>query len=169
MSRVNDIKKQFDPYLSGMNGSPLKSYIIDRVIGQIAWYDKKSIEKQKLFTMLSIMAIMLNAVIPVMVLLSDECLLVKVLIAGLSSAAGAISSIITLCSYKDLWVHYRSNCEMLQSILYRFFLRVGEFKQIANDEAVLKDTLVIACENYFTKEFQTWVSIADEDPLNGAK
>ena len=36
MSRVNDIKKQFDPYLSGMNGSPLKSYIIDRVIGQIA-------------------------------------------------------------------------------------------------------------------------------------
>lgn len=152
-----------------MNGSPLKSYIIDRVIGQIAWYDKKSIEKQKLFTMLSIMAIMLNAVIPVMVLLSDECLLVKVLIAGLSSAAGAISSIITLCSYKDLWVHYRSNCEMLQSILYRFFLRVGEFKQITNDEAVLKDTLVIACENYFTKEFQTRVSIADEDPLNGAK
>ena len=167
MKYTNDIRKQFDSYLSEMNDSHLKSYIVERVIGQIVWYDQKSIEKQRLFMRLSITAIVLNAIIPVMVLLSDECVLVKVLIAGLSSTVGVINSIVALCGYKDLWIHYRSNCELLQSVLHRFFLRAGEFRQVADDETVLKDILATTCEQYFSKEFQTWASVANKDQPNG--
>lgn len=163
MKNSNDIKKQFDSYLDVMVDSSLKTYIVERVLDQIAWYDKKSAEKQAYFKTLSIVAIILNAIIPVMVLLSDNCVFVKLLIAGLSSSAGVISAIVGLCGYKELWIHYRSNCELLKSTLHRFFLRAGEFRQFADDEFALKDALVASCEQYFTKEFQTWVTVTSEE------
>lgn len=170
MKSTNDINKQFDSYLNLMVDSPLKTYIVERVLGQIAWYDKKSADKQARFKSLSIVAIVLNAIIPVMVLLSDDCVFIKILIAGLSSSAGAISAIVVLCGYKELWIHYRSNCELLVSTLHRFFLRVGEFYQFADDESALKDALVANCEKYFTKEFQTWATVTNaERPVASLK
>lgn len=155
-----DNHKQYQAYLDEMPDSTLKAYIIKRVIGQIEWYDQKSVEKQNLYKRFAIWAIILNAVIPVSVLLSDYGLFFKLLVTALSSVAGVCNAINSLCGYKDLWIQYRSNCELLKSVLHRFFLRAGEFHELANDEQQLLDALVVACEDYITKEFQSWVVVA---------
>ena len=162
MEKTNDyIVKQFKPYLDEMENSSLKTYIEERVIDQIVWYDQKSAEKQTYFKRLTVANIILNAVIPIIVLFSKYGVFFKVLVTGLSSAAGAIGAIVSLCGYKDLWIQYRSNCELLKSTLHRFFLKAGEFRHIANDQSALMDALVVSCEEYFTKEFQTWVVVTN--------
>lgn len=154
---VNNVV-QYQPYLDKMPDSSLKDYIVTRVINQIDWYDRKSINKQKMYKRLSIISIILNGIVPVAVLLSDFGIIVKLIIASLSSAAGIINAVVVLCNYKDLWVQYRLNCETLKSILYRFFLRTGEFENLTIDNSVLNNKLVSSCEELMTKEFQTWVS-----------
>lgn len=164
MEKSNDyIRKQFKLYLDEMENSPLKTYIEERIIDQIVWYDQKSSEKQTRFKQLTVANIILNAIIPIVVLLSDYGVFVKLLVTGLSSSAGAINAIVALCGYKDLWIQYRSNCELLKSTLHRFFLKSGEFRHIADDESALMDALVVSCEEYFTKEFQTWVVVTNGD------
>jgi len=160
MENSNDyITKQFNQYLDNMESSPLKTYIVERVIEQIAWYDQKSQKKQTSFKRFTVANIILNAIIPIVVLFSDYGVFVKALVTGLSSSAAAINAIVALCGYKDLWIQYRSNCELLKSILHRFFLKSGEFRHIAEDQSALMDALVVNCEEYFTKEFQTWVVV----------
>lgn len=154
---------QFKPYLNEMENSPLKTYIEKRVLDQIIWYDQKSVEKQTRFKKLTIVNIILNAIIPIVVLFSDYGILVKALVTGLSSSAGAINAIVALCEFKDLWIQYRSNCELLKSTLHRFFLKSGEFRHIADDQSALMDALVASCEEYFTKEFQSWVVVTNGD------
>lgn len=156
------ISKQYAPYLEKMPDSSLKSYVSGRVIEQIQWYDKKSAHCQKLFKRMAFASIILNACIPIAVLASDYCALLKFVVIGLSSAAGAINAISTLYQYKELWVEYRTNCELLKSILHRFFLHAGEFHN-ASDEQEMLDTLVISCEEYLTKEFQTWSVVVKGD------
>lgn len=164
MGKSNDyIIKQFEPYLDEMENSPLKTYIEKRVLDQIIWYDQKSVEKQTRFKKLTIVNIILNAIIPIVVLFSDYSILVKALVTGLSSSAGAINAIVALCEFKDLWIQYRSNCELLKSTLHRFFLKSGEFRHIADDQSALMDALVASCEEYFTKEFQSWVVVTNGD------
>lgn len=170
MGKSNDyIIKQFKPYLDEMENSPLKTYIEERVIDQIVWYDQKSAEKQTRFKQLTGANIILNAIIPIVVLLSDYGVFVKLLVTGLSSSAGAINAIVALCGYKDLWIQYRSNCELLKSTLHRFFLKAGEFRHIADDQSALMDALVVSCEEYFTKEFQTWVVVTNGDRQTATK
>ena len=154
---------QFKAYLDEMGNSPLKTYIEKRVLDQIIWYDQKSVEKQTRFKKLTIVNIILNAIIPIVVLFSDYGILVKALVTGLSSSAGAINAIVALCGFKDLWIQYRSNCELLKSTLHRFFLKSGEFRHIADDQSALMDALVASCEEYFTKEFQSWVVVTNGD------
>ena len=164
MGKSNDyIIKQFEPYLDEMENSPLKTYIEKRVLDQIIWYDQKSVEKQTRFKKLTIVNIILNAIIPLVVLFSDYGILIKALVTGLSSSAGAINAIVALCEFKDLWIQYRSNCELLKSTLHRFFLKSGEFRHIADDQSALMDALVASCEEYFTKEFQSWVVVTNGD------
>lgn len=170
MGKSNDyIIKQFQPYLDAMENSPLKTYIEERVIDQIIWYNQKSKKAQTRFKQLTVASIILNAIIPIFVLLSDYSIFFKLLVAGLSSSAGAINAIVALCGYKDLWIRYRSSCELLKSTLYRFFLKTGEFRHSADDQSALMETLAVSCEEYFTKEFQTWVVVTNGDRQSTTK
>ena len=105
-----------------------------------------------------IASIILSALIPVITLFSDSAcpLIAKVLITAISSTITAISAIISLCHFQELWIQYRSNCEILQSVLHRFFTKSGEFHNCSDEKAL--DLLVMTCEEYLTQEFQTWVA-----------
>lgn len=157
---IPEIIKQFLPYLERMPDGPTKIYIQNRVIPQIDWYNGKSIVKQRRFKLLSVVTILLNALIPVATLLTEYEIAIRILIASISSAAVAINAILALCSYKELWVQYRSSCELLKSILYRFFNRSGEFHPIADQPDQCAQLLITLCEEHFTKEFQSWSSTA---------
>lgn len=156
---VYDIKDDFMYYLDSMENGNLKAYIEKRVIGQIKWYDKKSSKNQFWYKICMIISIIMSACIPVLTLMLDlpHGIIIKIIISTLSSSITGISAIIALYNYRELWVQYRTNCEILKSTLFRFFTRSGEFKEL--EDTKVYDVLITSCENYIVKEFETWGSI----------
>lgn len=132
-------------------------YIQNRLLVQINWYDKKSSQMQIKYKRLSITAIIITALIPIATLLlnvSSISFFIQILIALLSSVASIISSILALCKYKELWIQYRSNCELLKSVLHRFYTKSGEFSNKSDKSAF---------EQHCTKEFDNWNDIYSKD------
>ena len=157
---------QFQPYLDKMEESTVKEYIVNRILTQIDWYDEKSINKQRMYKRLSAVSIILNGLIPIAVLLSDYGILIKILISALSSTAGILNSIIVLGNYKDLWIQYRSNCEMLKRTLHHYFMYSGEFAELGDDSLARQRQLANICESFMAQEFQEWVSSTNKSALN---
>lgn len=145
---------------NNIKNETINTYIQNRLIAQIKWYDKKSLKLQKKYKQLSIIAIIVTAIIPILTLLLDfECinLMARILIAILSSSATVVSSINSLYKNKELWIQYRSNCEILKSVLHRFYTKSLEFSNKSENEAF--EILVSNCEKYLTQEFDSWNNI----------
>lgn len=134
----------------------IRNYIDNRLLGQIEWYDKKSAIYQKKYKKWTIASAVLSAIIPILTLALEYSVVFKFAIAIISSIVSVISSILTLNKYKELWVQYRTNCEILKSVLHRYYTRTGEFNSSEDHENF--KSLVTSCENYLTKEFSTWSS-----------
>ena len=156
------VTDQFLPFLARMQDGPAKDYIKYRLFDQMQWYEKESAEKQRRFKALSLAAIVINAVIPVVTLLSEYGVAVRIGIAAFSAAAGVIGTVVNLCRYQDLWVQYRAGYEYLKGILYRYFMRIGEFSPDAEDPAQCDRQLQSLCEDYFSNENGTWHSITSQ-------
>jgi len=129
-------------------------YIKNRLLSQIEWYDKKSSDFQKKYKRISILTVVLNSLIPIIILLADYGLIVKLLIAVISSTTAVLTSIQILNNYKDLWVQYRTNCALLKSVLHRFYTGASEFA--SKDEDDRFSLLVELSEKYLTSEFLQW-------------
>jgi len=150
-------KNDFAQYIPNIKNQNIKLYITNRVLRQIDWYDQKSNHNQKFYKIFMITSIILSAIIPILTLLLDNShnTFIKIIIITISSTITSISAISTLYNYKDFWIQYRTNCELLKSILFRYFTQSGEYKNI--DEQTSYEMLVMSCEEYMTKEFQTWL------------
>ncbi len=156
---------EYEEYLSRLNDGNLKSYIRDRVLKQIAWFDRKSLCKQRIYKLTAVISIIMSSLIPVITLLSDipGNLLYKVVITALGSGITALSAVGSLCRFKELWIQYRMQCEMLSSILHRFFAQWGEEEGCG---AAQYTRLVEKCEDYMKKEAESWASSM---PLGGSR
>lgn len=155
---VDSTISKFNPYLDSISDSALKIYIKNRVLDQIKWYGDKSECYSAKYKKWTVASITLSALIPILTLLSDMpfSIAIKILITTLSSCTTIISSYLALQKFQELWVRYRSNCEILKSIMHRFFTKSGEFQNLLEEDA--KELLVRSCEEYMTKEFQTWAA-----------
>lgn len=148
------IKDEFEDYLNNIKDNHIKTYIKQRLISQINWYDKKSIHNQKVYTSLTRFSIIMSGSIPVLTVFADLYWIVKVVISVFSAVVTIISSIIAMSNYKELWNEYRKSCEMLKSCLYLYFTRQGMYKELTDEEAFCK--LVTTCEEKFVEEFNEW-------------
>lgn len=161
MGKLNVYSKQneFKYYLDKMKDIYIKTYIEERVIEQISWYENKSRSNQFWYRVFMIISIIISSSIPVLIVMLDLSyeIKIKIAISVLSSTTTAISAVIALYNYRELWVQYRTNCEMLKSVLYRFFTKNGEFKDL--EDSTIYDMLITSCENYIIKEFETWGNI----------
>lgn len=155
-------ENEFKYYLDNMEDVDIRTYIQERIIRQLKWYEKKSNNNQLWYRILMVISIIMSSSIPVLTLMLDLSYIIKIIISVLSSSITCISAIITLYNYRELWVQYRTNCEVLKSVLYRFFTRSGEFKDL--EDSKIHEMLITSCENYITKEFETWGSIKITQP-----
>lgn len=155
------IYQEFEPYLSTCNSFE-KTYIEQRLINQIIWYDTSAIKKQNMYKHLTIASIILTSIIPVLSLFTGlkYGIIATILITMFSAGSSVILSIINLCEYHKLWVEYRSTCEILKSILHRYFMRANEFS--LQDQSSNLGLLISSCEEYMTKEYQTWTQLPHE-------
>lgn len=155
------IYKEFEQYIEACKPNE-RAYIEQRLIKQIVWYDDNAIKKQNNYKRLTIVSIILTSVIPILSLFTGYKygMIATVLIATFSAFSSILLSIINFCEYHKLWIEYRSTCEILKSILHRYFMKSNEFSSL-NENAAL-DLLVSSCEEYMTKEFQTWTQLSHE-------
>ncbi len=155
---------EYTEYLKHLPYDKIKNYIEKRVINQIIWYDKKSIIKQNKYKYLMVTTFILNTLIPILtiffasIILNDN--ISKFVVTALSATSSAILSVLSFFNYHDLWVQYRTNCEILKSILHRYFTGTGEFVSGSDEDNF--NTLVVLCEDYLTKEFGNWVSTVNK-------
>ena len=131
-------------------------YLNERLLDQIKWYDKKAIENQKKYKFLSIVSFIISATIPILAFLGEN-LAVKIITAAAGAAVSIITYIININTYKDLWVQYRMNCEILKSEAIKFKNKILPYN---SEEAF--SILVSNCEQYFTKEFSKWQNITNQ-------
>lgn len=153
-----EAREEFAAYIGHIKDEQVRIYIIDRVLRQIHWYDKKGSSNKSGFKYAMVISIILSALIPVFTLLADSPyeLTVKIVITALSSCITAISAVSALYRFRELWVQYRTYCEILKSVLHRYFTLCGEFQGLHEKDAF--PVLVASCEQYMTKEYQVWAT-----------
>ncbi len=149
------IKSEFDSYIQNIKDDTEKAYIVERVIGQINWYSKKSSINQKRYKTAMVLCIAISALIPIVTISMDffTAPWMKIVITALSSAVTAITAINALCNYRELWIEYRTNCELLKSELHKY-LTSGKFG--STEEKQDFTSFMKKCENLLTKEYKYW-------------
>ena len=131
-----------------------KEYIENRIQKQIEYYDQKSEKNKKTYRFLMILNVIAGALIPIFSLVSDTSLPIQIIISALGASISIIISVVSLYNFRELWVQYRTNCEMLKSTLYLYNTKSGIFHN--NSESENFHLLVDTCEKYIVKEFTSW-------------
>lgn len=152
-------KDEFSPYLSGMKNSNTKDFIINRVCDQIRWYDRKSRRNRYGYMAAMAFCIVMSGLIPILTS-NIDLLTYKVIMTAFGSSVTATSSVCAFCRFRELWILYRTQCELLKSTLHQFFSNCGEFKNSPEPQKLL----VELCEGYMMKETGIW---ANGNPRGG--
>lgn len=134
----------------------IQNYLDNRILRQIKWYDNKSIRARNWYKIWMILSIAANGLIPIVSLL-DFPIFSKIAVVLLGSFTAAITAVLGLFGYKDLWSQYRYNCEMLKSMLHRFYTDTGEFALLPSGTKKFNQ-LVASSEEYMTNQFKNWLS-----------
>lgn len=131
-----------------------EEYIEKRLQPQIEYYSGKSARLKKEFYWLSILALVANAVIPVLALSIDSEGISKYFVAILSSISTILSGILLIKKTKDNWVSYRLTCEALKREKILFETKSGKYKDASFND------FVVACEKIIADENTAWKSLA---------
>ena len=130
----------------------IEQYKEQRLNPQIAYYDQKAIQNQKLFHLLSVVDLILTALVPVTSLYSYN-LITALLGAGATIASG----VLLLYKHKDLWTKYRIICETLKSHEIQFDNHIGVYSLYSeNDPAKL---FIENCEKIMSDDHVDWQSL----------
>ncbi|GAA0864026.1 DUF4231 domain-containing protein [Paraclostridium tenue] len=106
--------------------------IKDRLEHLLDWYVRKSIFYKRMFYILSIISIFINALIPVLAQLTWQEK--DIIISGMSAGAGIITSILTLFTAKETWFRYRDHVELIKQECVRCISKSGDYKKIEKKE-----------------------------------
>lgn len=151
----NERNEQIKYWLEQMEDGSTKSYIEKRIINQMNWYSDKSKTCKKRFMVLSILAIVLTAMVPIFSIVADGNTAIKIIIAMLSSGVTVLNTCLALNNDKQLWYNYRKNRELLQSTLYKYFSNAGMFLNKTN-RAEKDAELISLCETILMDEVRDW-------------
>lgn len=132
------------------------NYIEKRLNKQIKWY-KSSAKTMKIkFCFLSLMIIIVNAIIPIFVLLSQEYgLIFKVIVISLSSIASISTAMLQLFKYQELWLKYRLTSQLLEKEKISYKTELNKYKN--NSDAL--ELLIETCEEFMENEMDKWEEI----------
>ena len=127
-----------------------KDYIKKRLLDQIKYYGKSSKKSKFWYQILMAASILTSASIPVCAAFVDDTSPVKIPIAILGATVTAISALLSMYNYRDLWVTHRGVRQGLEHTLYLYLNNVGMFSEGTQDK---KDALFIQiCEEALDEE-----------------
>ena len=98
-----------------------QSYLNDRIIPKIGDYVAKARNNQYQFYIWQILAITAAALVPVSSgFVTDEAMLLKWLVALLGGTSAVIAGLLSLFSFQENWIKYRSTYQDLESHISQF-------------------------------------------------
>lgn len=144
--------------ISQISNSMTKDYINNRVISQMKWYSRRSKECKRRYQVSMMVAIILGALIPVVAVIANGDLWIKVLLAMLGAAVTAVNACLSLFKFGELWIEYRNAREGLLRIIYYYFNNANVFEQEKLQEE--KDKLLVnMCEEVIANESGVWITL----------
>ena len=129
------------------------SYITNRLDPQMGYYKNKCERLSKEFNWISIITIVINALIPVISMATENGPIVKYVIASASALATILSSVLLLRKTKENWVEYRSTYEKLKREKVLFETKSGIYQTASINDFILN------CENIMDAEHNLWKEI----------
>lgn len=134
------------------------SYIEKRLNKQIRWYKICSKNMKYKFCALSLITIIVNAIIPIFVLMSEEFdFKFKVIVILLSSIASISTAVLQLFKYQELWIKYRITSQLLEKEKVSYETQVKKYKK---NEGTL-ELLIETCEDIMGRENEKWELLYD--------
>ena len=123
--------------------------IKQRVYQVLSWNIIKSTRYKRMFYILSILILILNASIPV------KFPIVVTIIASISSV---ITGIITLINFKDVWYRYRVTAEKIKTECMLLNCRLGQYSCVNREKKFL-----IRIEEILAEDQESWIKSRFED------
>lgn len=127
-----------------------QSPTLERLDGQIAWYDRKGRECQHRYKGLKTVVIAAAAAIPVVAAFD-----VPVYVAGiLGAVVVVVEGILQAFQYHQNWITYRSTAEALKHEKYLYLGRADVYAESKNPMRVLAERI----ESLISQEHARWIS-----------
>jgi len=108
-----------------MEGTEFQAYLDKRYYPQIEWYDMKAIWNQKVYNYLQWGIIILAAITPVFIAISESW--GKAIPIVLSSLVAIVSASLKTFKYQENWIHYRTTCETLRKEIHYYLAKIDEY------------------------------------------
>jgi hypothetical protein len=131
---------------------------LDRLDGQIAWYDQKSQSAQNMFKGLKMVQIVCAGIVPLVSIFPVQEHLVGPITAVLGLAILIVEGLQQLNQYQNTWITYRSTCESLKHEKYLYLGKAGPYAAAADPLPLLADRI----EGLISQEHAKWVSVQEQ-------
>jgi len=105
-----------------------ETYFQERLDDQIDWYDRKSIQAQRLYKRLKGIVIILSASIPLFVGFITDHKIWATIVSVIGVAITVIEGWLGLSKYHENWIEYRSICETLRHEKYMYLTKTGVYE-----------------------------------------
>lgn len=129
----------------------IQTYLQVRVDDQIQWFSKQSRFNKYFYYTFKLILTASAVVLPALTSYVDVDGM-KILIGLFSIITAFLANINSLFNFKDKWLIYRSAAEALRSEKFSFEAGSGRYKEIADKNTLLVDTI----EGYLNKVNAQW-------------
>ena len=129
-----------------------------RLVEQISWYDRKSIEAQRWYKRLKLVELVAAASLPPIVGLGSP----DWVTAATASLIVVLEGCQHLYQWHDHWNNYRSTCEALRHEQFVFLARAGDYATAPNPTALLAERI----EGLVSQEHAKW-TVAQQAQIGG--
>ena len=149
-----------------MENRNFEDYKKDRYQKEIEWYDKKSINNKRIYSVFQWGLIILSSITPLVVALegnSDKKFIwlpisTSILVAFLASG-------LKVFKFQEKWVNYRTLCETLKKEIHFYQADLYDYQDSNDKEA----TFVQRVESLISRENNLWINMTKEEKKNEKK
>lgn len=135
----------------------VSEYLSNRLVDQMNWYDKKSIETQKKYKELRRIEIISAAVIPFLsgfVSLKIYSIpIIQIMVGFIGVGLAVVAGLLALNNYQELWIKYRTTSELLKHQLFLFQTKTSPY---TGNEQERFNNLVFNTESVLSNENFEW-------------
>jgi len=134
---------------------------LERLENQIGWYDKKSVQNQRLYKSIKLAEIIAAACIP----LAAGIGVTSFVTGGLGVLVTVLEGLQHLNQYHNNWTTYRSTCEDLKHEKYLWLAKAGPYKPTEDADGLLAERV----ESLISREHATWISARAKSEKEGTQ